>query len=60
MTLEEDVGHEAVLIHCFLSLVSDAIDARMHINQMPPRTTPLFPVSQALGEEGAEFETPFA
>ena len=40
--------------------MSDAIDARTHLVQMPPGTPTGFPVAQSFSEEGAEFDTPFA
>ena len=40
--------------------VSDAIDARTHLVQMPPGTPPGFPVAKLFGEEGRELDTPFA
>ena len=58
--LKQDVEHEAVLVHRTPQPVSDAVDARTHLVQMPPGTPPGFPVAKLFGEEGRELDTPFA
>ena len=40
--------------------VSDAIDARTHLGQIPQGTLSGFPVAKLFGEEGRELDTPFA
>ena len=71
--LKQDVEHEAVLVHRPPAVkrvqprcsdqdepVSDAVDARTHLVQMPLGTPPGFPVAKLFGEEGRELDTPFA
>ena len=60
VALKEDIEHGFVLVHCSPQPVSDAPDARTHINQMPPGTPPGFPVAQFLSEEGSKVDTSFA
>ena len=60
MPLKQDVEHEAVLVHRPPQPVSDAIDARTHLVQMPPGTPAGFLVAKLFGEEGRELDTPFA
>ena len=50
VVLEENFEHEAVLVHRSPEPVSDAIDARTHLVQMPPGTPSGFPVAQAFCE----------
>ena len=71
--LKQDVEHEAVLVHCSPAVkrsqarcsdqdkpVSDAIDARTHLVQIPPGTLPGFPVTKLFCVQRTEFDTPFA
>ena len=58
--LEGNTLHEAMPVYRPPEPVSDAIDGRAQLNQMPPGTPMGFPVAQIFGEEGAEFDTPFA
>ena len=60
MPLEENVEHKTVLVHGPPEPVSDAIDARTHLVQMPPGTPSGFPVAQVFREEGSEFQAPLA
>ena len=60
MPLKQDVEHEAVLVHRPPQPVSDAIDARTHLVQMPPGTPSGFPVAKLFGKEGRELDAPFA
>ena len=60
VTLEQDVEHEAVLVHCSSEPVADAIDARTYLVQVPAGTPAGFPLAQFLSKEGAEFDTPLA
>jgi hypothetical protein len=59
VSLKQDVEHETVLVHGPPKPVSNAIDARTHLVQMPPGTPTGFPVAQIRREEGAELDTPF-
>ena len=38
MPLKEDVEHEAVLVYCSPEPMSDAVNARTHLVEMPPGT----------------------
>ena len=60
MPLEENVEHEAVLVHSPPKPVSNAVNSRTHLVQMPPGTPSGFPVIQILRKEGSEFDAPFA
>ena len=40
--------------------MSDPIDARTHLIQMPPGTPSGFPVAQSFCEQGRELDTPFS
>ena len=40
--------------------MSDAIDARTHLVEMPPGTPPGFPVAQVFCEQWTELDAPFA
>ena len=58
--LKEDVEHETVLIHGPPKPVSNAIDARTHLVEMPSRTPTGFPMAQFFDEERSELYAPFA
>ena len=58
--LKQDVEHEAVLVHRPPQPVSDAIDARTHLVQMPPGTPTGFPVAQSFCKQWTELDAPFA
>ena len=60
VALQQNFEHEAVLVHCPPQPVSDAIDARTHLVQMPPGTPTGFPVAKLFGKEGRELDAPFA
>jgi len=58
--LEEDIEHEAVLVYSAPEPMSNAIDARRDLIQMPPGTPTGFPVTKFIGEQRPEFETPLS
>ena len=60
MPLKENALHEAVLVHGPPKPVSNAVNGRTHLVQMPPGTPSGLPVTQVFGEEGSKFDTPFA
>jgi len=60
MLLEQNIEHEAVLVHGSPSPVSDAIDARTDLVQKPAGTALGFPLAQVFREERAEVDIPFA
>ncbi len=50
MPLKENVEHEPVFVHGPPKPVSNAINARTHLVEMPPGTPAGFPVAQVLSE----------
>ena len=50
--LKQDIEHEAVLVHGPPEPVSNAVNARTDLVQMPPGTPTGFPVTQVFSEEG--------
>ncbi|THF69701.1 hypothetical protein E7T06_10580 [Deinococcus sp. Arct2-2] len=57
---KKDALHQAVLVHCPPSPVSDAIHRRAGINQMPAGTPAGFPLTQFFSEQRPEVHAPFA
>ncbi|GGO38404.1 hypothetical protein GCM10008949_44870 [Deinococcus humi] len=60
VTLEEDRKHETVPQGGPPQSMSDTINTRGHLVEMPPGSSPLFPVAQVFSEEGSELDAPFA
>ena len=60
MPLKEDVEHETVLVHGPPKPVSNAVDARTHLVEMPSGTPTGFPMAQFFDEERSELYAPFA
>jgi len=56
----QNVEHEAVLVNRSPKPVSNAINARTHLVDMPPGTPTGFPVAQVFREEGSELNAPLA
>ena len=56
--LKQDIEHEAVLVYCSPEPVSDAVNARTDLVEMPPGTPSGFPVAQVFSEEGSELDAP--
>jgi len=59
-SLKENIEHVAVLVHSPSEPVTDTINARTDLVHAPPGTPTGCPVAQLFGEEGGEFDTPFA
>lgn len=60
VALEQEVEHEAVLVHPPPKPVAKTIDARTELIQKPAGTPAGFPLTQAFSKEWAEIDTPFA
>jgi len=60
MLLEENVEHGAVLVNRPPKPVSNAVHARIHLIEMPPRVPTGLSVAQVFGEEGSELDAPLA
>ena len=60
VSLEENIEHEPVLVHCSPEPVADAIDARTDLVHMPPGTPAGFLVTQVFRKQRPELDTPFA
>ena len=52
--LKQDIEHEAVLVYCSPKPMSDAVNARTHLIEMPSGTPTGFPMAQVFSEEGSE------
>jgi hypothetical protein len=60
VSLKENVEYEVVLVHSPPKPVSDVVNARTHLVEMPPGTPTGFPVAQVFSEEGSELDAPLA
>jgi len=58
--LEQDIQHEAVLVHRPPEPMSNAINGRTHFVQKPAGTPSGFPLTQTICQECAELDAPFA
>ena len=60
VSLEQDIEHEAVLADRPPQPMSDPVHTGANLVQKPPITPTGFPVTQAICEEWAELDGPFA
>ena len=58
--LKQHIEHKPVLVDCPPQPVSNPLHRRADLLQKPPGTPPGFPVTQAICEEWAELDGPFA
>jgi len=58
--LKQDIEHEPVLVNCSPEPMSDAVDARTDLVEMPPGTPSGFPMAEVFREKGFEVDAPLA